>query len=135
MSYASERAAIEGRWDTQWTSTDTAYEGVKFTVPSPTTSSGWARLTIRSGEALQRTLGAPNANVHRHPGVIIVNLFTPSGSGTNAARALGDTAAAIFRNAVFDGVHCLAASVSVIGVDGPWLQTNITVPFFRDEFL
>jgi hypothetical protein len=135
VSYASERAAIEGRWQTAALVATTAYEGVPFNVPTPPGSASWARLTIRDGEAFQATLGSPNSNVHRHPGVIIVQLFTPSGVGTNDARALADTAATLFRNAVFDGVHCLAASVAVIGVDGPWLQTNVSIPFYRDEFL
>lgn len=135
MSYESERAAIEGRWAAQWTATASDYEGVAFTVPNPAAGNSWARIRILNGTAVQASTGAPNSNVHRHPGVIVINLFSPSGVGTKAARALGDTAAAIFRNQVFGGVHCLAASVASNGVDGPWLQTTISIPFYRDEFL
>lgn len=139
MSYESERAAIEGRWDTEWVSgspssarTPTAYENVPY---EPTLGTSWVRLSILNGEALQISTGDPGNNQHRHVGVIAIQIFTPAGQGTNAGRALADLAAAVFRNQRFSGLYAKVPYISGTSNDGPWHQTNVTVPFWRDELL
>ena len=132
MGYASERAAIEGRWAAAWNGrTPTAYEGHAFTHPTET---AWARLTIRNGEARQASIGSPGSNVHRHAGVIFIEIFTPGGQGTQAARALADEALAVFRNAHFGNIACQTPYVSKTVQESPWLVMTIVVPFHRDEF-
>lgn len=138
MSYASELVAIEKRWSEQWLDgaserTATSYANVKFDVPAPNVS--WARIHVLNATPAQLSIGAPNNNVHRHPGIIVVSIFTEAAKGTVPGRTLADFAAAIYRNAVFDGVHCREAAVVDVGLDGPRYQHNVRIPFFRDEHL
>ncbi|CAH1661705.1 conserved hypothetical protein [Hyphomicrobiales bacterium] len=137
MGYASERAAIEGRWAALWVTgspveprTPTGYEGVTFTPP---TAAAWCRLTIRDGEARQVSEGAPGSNVHRHAGAIFVEIFCPGGKGTQALRLLADAAADVFRNARFGGVLCRVPSMSAIREEAPWVSVSMSIPFQRDE--
>lgn len=138
MSYADERAAIEGRWATQWVTgspsaarTPTAYENVPLDPPA---DSPWVRLTVLNGEGQQISAGDPGSNTHRYAGVISIQIFTPGGQGTGQAKTLADAAAAVFRNVRFDSIYCRVPYVSGTSLDGSWHQTNVTVPFWRDEY-
>ncbi|HEX2554238.1 MAG TPA: phage tail terminator-like protein [Microvirga sp.] len=131
MGYASEREAIEGRWETSWNNrTRTAYEGHSFDPPK---NAAWCRLTIRNGEARRVSTGSPGSNLHRHVGVIFVEIYTPGGQGTQAARVLADHALAVFQGAQFANITCDTPYVSNTGQESPWLVMTIIVPFHRDE--
>ncbi len=142
MSYADERKRIEKQWKDKWRNgsgqkmTETSYEGVPFAVPS---QESWARITIRNGDVAQISAGAPGANLHRHPGVIIVNLFVPAvQEGKNAhavLREMIDQALGVFRNITLGNVRIWEGSGSVVGVDGPWLSGTVKWEFWRDESL
>lgn len=133
MSYESARDAILARFDAQWASaTPIEWPNRNFTKPSG--KDPWVRIIIQDGEAFQASFGNSGANVHRHPGVIQLQVFTKMGIGNARALELADDAAAIFRGASFSGVRCRAASVREIGPDGHgWYQVNVTVPFWRDS--
>ena len=133
MSYAGERNAIVGRFNSHWNArTPVAWPNWGFTVPD---RGAWVRLAILNGDATQRSIGNPGANVHRHVGVITVQVFVPIDSGTHTARDLADDAAAIFRNQRFDGIRCDVPSVREVGPDDIWFQVNMSCPFRRDELL
>ena len=133
MSYADERNAIAGRFDSLWAArTPVAWPNVGFDVPD---KGAWVRLTIINGDATQRSIGNPGANVHRHNGVITVQVFVPIDSGIHTARDLADDAAAIFRNQRFDGIRCDVPSAREVGPDDIWFQVNMSCPFRRDELL
>ena len=133
MSYAAERNAICGRFDAVWAGrTPVAWPNQSFTVP---TATEWVRLTIVNAAVKRMTLGNPGANVHRHNGVITVQVFAPIDSGTHTARDLADQAAAIFRNQRFDGIRCDTASVVEVGAEDVWYQVNMSCAFRRDELL
>lgn len=137
MGYASERVAIEGRWNTEWVTglpasarTQTAYENVPFEPPE---SDAWVRLTILNGEGKQISAGDPGNNTHRYVGVISIQIFTPAAEGSNAGRVLADHAADVFRNQTFGGVQAKVPHISASRTEAPWHQINVTVPFWRDE--
>ncbi|MEM7444292.1 MAG: phage tail terminator-like protein [Pseudomonadota bacterium] len=133
MSYADARDAICGRFDARWAGrTPVAWPNHGFAVPS---GAPWVRLTIVDGEARQASLGSPGANLHRHTGVIMVQVFVPIDSGTRTARELADEAAEIFRHQRFDAIRCDVPSVREIGPDDVWFQVNMSCPFRRDELL
>lgn len=128
MSFDDERAAIEGRFNTQWGSTtEIAWDNVPFTPPA----TAWVRLSILPGESFNAALGATAV---RHPGVIVVQIFTPEDTGTAQARTLAQSAANVFNNARFSGIRCRAAGIFRVGTFDGWYQMNVNIPFERDEF-
>jgi hypothetical protein len=142
MSYEQERASIEIRFAAQWVAgspaaprTPIAYETAPFTPPA---NAPWVRLTIRSGEAQQASIGDPGANAFRHAGAIMVQIFVPKAGSPVASRraaALADHTTAIFRAATFDGIACRAPYASGGTDDDPWYMVTVTVPFSRDSLL
>jgi len=126
VSFATERAAIEGRLASNWTTTDIAYVNVPF---APDNAAPWVRLNILNGES-----GPRNVNDgKRHLGVIVLQIFVPQNTGTATARTYADSLATIFEDAQFSGILCGVASIETIGNTGTWYQINVTVGYWRDE--
>ena len=65
------RASVEARFNDNWGLTPIDFENVPFNKPD---STPWVRVTIRTGETVQKSLG--NVKTWRNQGVIIVNVFT-----------------------------------------------------------
>ena len=133
MSFASERAAIEARLSTNWTTTTVQYENVPFTKPNNNT---YVALFIINGDATQIDL-VPNP-IHRFLGTITMQLFVPEGSGTNLVRGYADTLAGIFRNVQFNSgssgtILCRTPTIQRVGVNSGIYQTNVSVPYQRDK--
>ncbi len=132
MSFADERAAIEGRFAANWSATTVKYENIPFTVPA----TSWVALTIRSGVGNQISLG--NSPLHRYQGVVFVDIFAPPEGGTEAAKTLADTAEAIFRNASFNQGNSgqllfRTPYLNVVGERNGWFQLSLTCPYHRDR--
>lgn len=133
MSYADARDATCGRFEALWAGrTPVAWPNRGFIPP---TAGEWVRLTILDGEARQASIGNPGANLHRHSGVIAVQVFAQIDSGTRAARDLADHAAAIFRNQRFGDIRCGVPSVREVGPDDVWFQVSMSCPFERDALM
>lgn len=129
MGYATERQTIETRFNTQWASASPiAWDNVSYT---PTTGTSWVRFSILSGAAFQASL--ETTPKYRHTGIIDIGIFTPEDGGTQTARTLADTAAAVFRGWSSGGIVCRAPYITRIGQSDGWYQLNVTVPFYRDE--
>jgi len=126
MSWVSERASIEGRLNTNWSTTNIAYDNVDFDPPNNT---AWVRLTILNGETLYRTIEAKK----RHTGVIVIQVFCPKNQGSNTGKGYADTLAGIFEDSSFDDVVCRTASIENLGYHQDWHQLNVTIPYWRDE--
>ena len=132
MSFLACASAIKARWATFWTHTSTAYDNAIFT---PGINVSWVRLTVRSGNAAQVTLGPQSRD--RHTGVVIAQIFVPFLQGEDRARWLADRAAAIFRKVnvpvsggeiVFSVPYPVEAELS--GDD--WFQMNVNCPYRFD---
>ena len=136
--YETERQYIESRFNTNWTSATTPIKfdnvnGLLKGTASLADARGhteWVRLSIASGESLTATVGGTTT---RHPGVIVVNVFTQSGAGTDRARELCDDVFDIFNNETFNGINCQASYATTEGdVDG-FYQMTVSTPFYRDQ--
>lgn len=139
MSYEAARGHIETRWATGWVGgsplaarTPTQYQNVQFTPPE---NAPFARLTIVDADAAQISAGDPGNNVHRHTGVIVVEILDVYGRGTAGLRRFGDQAAAIFRNAKFGNVRALVPVVTMREASGSRCAAVVTVPFYFDDLL
>jgi hypothetical protein len=131
MSYEAERIAIENRFATAWgATTPVAYQNVEFTPPTNPRES-WVRVSVLNGASFQASLG--NNPLYRHPGVIDISIFTPTGEGGKRAAQLVDQATAVFRGAQFSGILCRAPDVREVGPSDGWFQTSVSIPYQRDE--
>lgn len=146
MSTVDERTAIGTLFNTNWDSTTTpvAWPNRNFTPPQ---NNSWVRLSILQAEPSQIEIGSRDCNQHRHPGFVMVSVFSPLNKGDAAALTLAEVAAGIFRDnkrvsAGTDGdIRFRTPEVRAIGIDskgsrdldeGTYYQVNVTVPFVRD---
>lgn len=130
MSYADERAAIEGHFLAGWG--DRPAPGMDGHAFKPT--AGSVRLTILNGEGRQASVGAPGVNVVRYAGVVSLQVFTEGGKGTAASRELEDAISDIFRNRTVGAIRFGIPYVSGSLQEPPFLVRTVMVPFTRDAF-
>jgi len=137
MTAALEREAV-GHLLSNWTTTQIAWPNKDFTPPS---KASWLRVAIQSGDAAQIEFGSPGAATQRHPGIVLIQVFTPANWGDKTALDIGDQVAALFRRQRSDftdleGKHgsivFRSPAVRSIGVDGAYFQVNVSIPFVRD---
>jgi hypothetical protein len=137
MSFADERAAIAGRFSSNWSGTTAdriRWENQKFRQPE---SGAWVSLSIRNGEARVAGISA-NDPLNRYLGIIIVDVFVPEDTGTDTARTLADAAAAIFRNVQFSAgssgtITTRVPSIFPAGTRNGWYQLSMSVRYHRDK--
>jgi hypothetical protein len=99
-------------------------------------SGAWARVTVRHAEGDQATLSGETGNRRfRHFGVVIVEVYTPTGDGLAASDSL-----ALVAKGAFEGVTTSPgrvifrrARINEIGQDGQWFHTNVLADFEYDE--
>lgn len=122
---------VEQLFAAGWGSTTKiAYDNLQFN-PDEVNDDSWVRLNVIDGTAEQVGLGA-EANLYRHPGVVIVQVFVKEGQGIRVAKQLADQVAAIFRGTTSGGVLYRTPSVERIGPNGGWFQVNVNIPFQWD---
>jgi len=131
-AFADERAAIEKQFADNWSSTTVRYQNVRFEQPA----GAWVALSIKPGRG--RQADSSHNPRHRYAGVIIIDVFTPEGGGTEAAKALVDTAEAIFRQKIFSfgnsgEIICRTPSLHTVGVRDGWNHHSLWTPYHRDK--
>lgn len=138
MSFASERSAIETRFHTEWLTgspaalrTPVGFDGHAFEPPTDEAS---VRLTILNGQGFNQSMGDPGSNIVRYAGVVMIQVFTPGGQGSSAARALVDLIEPIFTN--WRSGNLLFRSMSLGSPDqsAPFYMVPVSFPFQRDSF-
>ena len=103
------------------------HDNVKY---SPENKKHWARLSIREGESVTRTLGATD---RRTVGVVIIQLFAPLDRGDGKLRGYADEFKTAFQSvSLAGGIWFREPSLNVIGRRGPWWQLNVECPFTVD---
>jgi hypothetical protein len=126
MSFASERTNIEGRFNTNWTTTTIAWGNADFDTPN---NAEWVRFNILNGTSGYRAING----LKRHTGIINIQIFAPANSGTHTIRGYADTIATIFDGVSFNDVVCDVASIETVGTDDKFHQINVNVPYWRDS--
>ena len=129
-TFQDVRAAIEARFKTNWTATVISWDNVPYT---PTPRTAFVRLIINDVDVYQASMGTTPC--HRFIGIIHITIMVPVGTGTHVARGYADTAAAIFRNANFDGIQCRSPRVIRVGDVGEYYQMSILTNFWKDAIL
>jgi hypothetical protein len=93
----------------------------------------WCRVSIRQGESNQVSAGGTGGNRHRTAGVMIVQIFGPTGKGDRDHLVVADAIKTAFRAVSDTDVKFRDPSVSFSGrVESEW-QVNVTCPFYADD--
>jgi hypothetical protein len=131
MTATAENIAIEQRFNTSWaTRTPIDWDNVDY---KPVTGTSWVRFRILGGFGQQMSTGA--VPLHRNTGILDIAIFTKLGIGTDTAKGHADFAMAIFRGWQSGGITCRTPYVTRAGEASGWYQLNVTVPFFRNEYI
>jgi hypothetical protein len=134
LSYDGEFGALLGRLAAEWDEEDNgpvAWPNRKFDPPDPSDVDVWIRPTVLPGVASQVSLG--DAPRYRHPGLLVVQVFSPLGVGDGAMRRAADRLMAIYRLARVEGFRFRAPYLDPVGPGETWFQANVVVPYERDE--
>lgn len=123
MSLESDRQIIESRLNTNWVTTDIAWDSVDYT---PTTGTAWIACSLNPGEEQRFTMGSV-----RQIGILSIQIFTPISIGANLAYNYADTLAGIFRNALDTGVQFKTPTIVKVGKTESWFQVNVNIPYWR----
>lgn len=134
-TFAEELPAIHDRFLSLFTAAPISFDN---SADSPELKSAkaagepWVRLTIVNGDSRSAGIAGENDILVEHFGRIVVQVFVRDGTGTAAARAIADAAAAVFQHARFDGIRSYAAAIRTVGNDGHgYYQINISTPYRR----
>lgn len=134
-TFAQERPAIEGRFVVMFTAAPVSFDNSPDSPELKSAKSAgepWVRLTIVNGDSRSAGIAGENDILVEHFGRIVVQVFVRDGTGTVAARAIADAAAAVFQHARFDGIRSYAAAIRNIGNDGHGCyQINVSTPYRR----
>lgn len=137
MGYAATEQTIRERFVAQWAA---LHPTVPYTFDNqgqddsfPTRDTAWVRVVILDGEAEQVEMG--NTRRWRRTGLVVVQIFVPSGEGTGEAAQLCDSVRDIYEGRTINGVIFRATSRNRVGRgrDAVWVQWNASTPFQADE--
>lgn len=134
--YEATHNAIRTRFYTSVSSIDpetqVAWPNANFETGNSITT--WVRFNILDGQSYQASMGAAS-NMHRHPGLVVVNIFSPLLRGDQTALRLADEIAGIFRNYQDSSLRLrfFSPELERIGPEDKWYQVNVSIPFERDS--
>ena len=149
MGWAEVRQSIATLWAANWTLTPTKYENLLFTQPGTQNLARqpWVALFLQELTADRASLGQMGANiaVHRHVGLVTLQVFTDLNIGTNLGLGLAQQAKEIWRDreilvneyggAIGETIRFIKEPhIEKIGDDGhSWFQYNLKAEFIYDE--
>lgn len=142
MAYASIQDArddiltlFKTAWDAQAAPVPpVAYPNVTFDRPPD--NSPWARVSVKHNTGAQATVGgSPGNRRFRRFGMVVVELFTPTGQGLTASDKYAKVAYDAFegKSASPGGAFFYNVRVNEVGEDGAWFHTNVIAEFQWDE--
>jgi hypothetical protein len=134
MGHAADSQIIRTRFNTQWPieqpTVSFSFADVDF---NPIKDAAWVRLNILTGDQRQVSMGIRRR--FRRTGLVLVQIFTPAGSGDGLAKELGDSVANIFQGRTVSGIIFRGTRVDRVGVDGAWAVWRCTTPYQADELI
>jgi hypothetical protein len=105
--------------------------GNKTTTPPD--ESPWVRVNIRHAGADPASVGDSTAAMHRHDGMVVVEVFAPIDEGEGTVDAYCDDVAGIFRDyRAQQGLRFRSPYTINVGQTGAWFKKDVLIPFQRD---
>ena len=93
----------------------------------------WVRVNVRHSGAEPASVGDSSAAMHRHDGMIVVEVFAPIGEGEDTIEGYCDDVAAIFRDyRDQQGLRFRSPYTVNVGEVGAWYKRDVLIPFVRD---
>lgn len=128
--YGDETAAITGLLESQWTDTPIEFPN----TPLNPNGAAHVSVAIRRQTAFNASVNSENRRV-RHPGLLVLTVRVPQGTGDGTAIDYGDQLADLFRNISLEpGMHFRAPTVRPLGPDGKgFYVVQVECPFYRDS--
>ena len=106
-----------------------SYQNVPFTPPN---NIPWIQVFIRFGDNAYATLLGPTTGFNRQNGTLVVNIFTPMGSGAGANFTIAERIKDLFDRAKFNGIifdpTSGPAQITPASPE-PYYQTQLTATF------
>lgn len=124
MSYSLEKRNIEEFFIANWSHTPIMFENGESAE-----SGDWVRLTIQNGDAFQASMGDNPA--FRHIGVVFVQIYTKTDTGSGRALELADFVDALFRNLTLNNLRFKVPQVRRMPQNAEWFQINVSTEFYR----
>lgn len=128
------------RFVTTWTTTTFPFKYEDVPVDAAlqtlidTGSTPWARLSIKHNKRVQGTLAGPLGSRFDQNGILVIEVYTPSGAGLTKARELGTLLAAAYEAvSVPNGVWYRNVRVEEAAPDGFWAHINVIAEFQYDQ--
>lgn len=112
---------------------DVDFPSVKILIPNQKEPSkgSWVRFNLVNGTANQQSIGGVK-NLHRHLGILIVQIFVEYDSGDAAALEIADKICGYYQGFQEDSLVCRTPYLVPAGKSLNWYQFNVNVPFYRD---
>lgn len=124
MNYQQEKKIIEEYFKLNWLHTPVMYENKNYIGDSD-----WVRISIQHGDSFQATMGDDPA--FRFIGVVNVQIFTKTDTGSGRALELVDFVDALFRNLVISTIQFKVPQVRKVPSTTEWFQVNVSTDFYR----
>lgn len=124
MNYLQEKSAIEQYFQQNWTHTPIMFENKSYTGDDD-----WVRISIQHGDSFQASMGDNPA--FRVIGVVNVQIFTKTDTGSGRALELVDFVDALFRNLVISKICFRVPQVKKVPSNTEWFQVNVSTDFYR----
>jgi len=147
QGFGPEGDYLRGRFYTQW-KTARSYTDAQMGVTSdrsdvrvawgnkntePPNDVPWVRFNVRHSGADPASVGDSARAMHRHDGMVIVEVFVPLDSGEGTVDEYCDTVAGIYRNHTSQqGLRFRSPFTVNVGQSGAWYKRNVLIPFVRD---
>lgn len=93
----------------------------------------WARLNVKDNLRSQETLGGVGQRRFDNAGIVIVELYTPSGDGKKLADSLGTLVRNAYENINIGSLWFRNARTVPVGPDGAWYHSNVIAEFEWQE--
>ncbi len=90
-------------------------------------------LNILNGDSALRGLGL--TKLYRYAGVVSIDIYIASKTGTKLADQYADTIDSIFRGQQFSSLLFRASTRTDLGNDDNYWRVNVSIPFQRDELV
>jgi hypothetical protein len=133
VTWRQELLDLSARFAAQWPLVEPAVPVRWPGDPTPAPAAApWLRFAVVPVGARAVGLAADGRRLHRHDGLVTVDVFAPPGCGRARLLELADRAAAILRGWSAPGLRCGAPTLALGGDDEGWARASLAVPFARD---
>jgi len=94
----------------------------------------WARITVKHNISTQQSLGGPGGRIFNRKGIVLMEVYTPTGDGLTQARNLGTILANAFEGvSTPNGVWFRNTRLNEVEPEGAWSRVNVITEFEYDE--